>query len=496
MIKVLPDPPPSLTPTEEPMAAADSAAAPPASPSSSSSSSAPPKDNKNFLARKANRLVVSAEEKAERLRDRKEHAKQTRNRGRDVSKFLRRYVIPLQFQSPDGPPEEFDAPRKERRKVILFDLLRERGTEAKAETAAAAAGANAEGQRPKLRAKKAAPEEVDVTEIFVAAEFKYEAVSKLVAAGNMSWDALGPEEQLKMDELVRCLSVAAHFGHADAQFALATVYAHGRGVKKSPARAAHWYREAANQGDAEAQYNLGLLHLRGRRRHDDDRDNGHGIHGGHCHKNNGDGGHDTGGGHGGNLWDYSKAARWLLKAAEQGHAKAQACLGRLHDKGLGVNKDRAEAVRWYRLAADRDAGGDAALQLKLGGMYQHGVHVEADAPEATRWYRKAAASDSAEAKALIGGLFDKKVETSGEDGGGGSGGGGGGSGQSSGVALSPAEALRWYREAGAQGHLRAQLRAAALCDAGDAGDAVSEGASSAPRPGRGVQRDLTEAAHW
>ena len=39
-------------------------------------------------------------------------------------------------------------------------------------------------------------------------------------------------------------------------------------------------------------------------------------------------------------------------AAEQGNADAQNNLGFMYDKGRGVQQDYAEAVRWYRLAAD------------------------------------------------------------------------------------------------------------------------------------------------
>ena len=49
----------------------------------------------------------------------------------------------------------------------------------------------------------------------------------------------------------------------------------------------------------------------------------------------------------------------------KGHARAQANLGVMYQKGWGVAKDYAEALRWYRLAADQ---GFAAAQAKLASL--------------------------------------------------------------------------------------------------------------------------------
>lgn len=49
--------------------------------------------------------------------------------------------------------------------------------------------------------------------------------------------------------------------------------------------------------------------------------------------------------------DYTRAAEWYRKAAEQGQPRAQASLGVLYEKGLGVPKDLAMALEWKRRAA-------------------------------------------------------------------------------------------------------------------------------------------------
>ena len=70
----------------------------------------------------------------------------------------------------------------------------------------------------------------------------------------------------------------------------------------------------------------------------------------------------------------------------QGHASAQFNLGVMYDNGRGVLKDDAEAVRWYRLAAEQ---GQAQAQYGLGRMYAFGRGVLKDDAEAMRWFRLA-----------------------------------------------------------------------------------------------------------
>ena len=64
--------------------------------------------------------------------------------------------------------------------------------------------------------------------------------------------------------------------------------------------------------------------------------------------------------------DYVTALAGLRPYAEQRNADAQSYLGDMYDRGQGVPEDDAEAVRWYRLAAEQ---GLASAQLNLGVMY-------------------------------------------------------------------------------------------------------------------------------
>ena len=55
----------------------------------------------------------------------------------------------------------------------------------------------------------------------------------------------------------------AEQGDAAAQFNLGLMYADGDGVPKDAVEAVKWYRKAAEQGNTNAQYNLGNMYNRG-----------------------------------------------------------------------------------------------------------------------------------------------------------------------------------------------------------------------------------------
>ena len=159
-----------------------------------------------------------------------------------------------------------------------------------------------------------------------------------------------------------------------------------------------------------------------------------------------------------NGWGVAKGAaeavRWYRKAANQDVAEAQYNLGVCYDKGEGVAKDAAEAVSWYRKAAYREV---AEAQYNLGVCYDKGEGVEKDAAKALRWYRKAAEQGSARAQCNLGGMYI----------------------MGRGVEKDTAEAVRWYRKAAEQGHVGAQYNLGVCYYNGE-----------------GVVKDAAEAARW
>ena len=113
------------------------------------------------------------------------------------------------------------------------------------------------------------------------------------------------------------------------------------------------WRPLAEQGDAFAQYNLGVLYRKGRGVPQDD----------------------------------VQARQWYAKAAAQGQAKAQFNLGTLYFNGEGVQKDYQQALRWFRLAADQ---GEALAQTKIAIMYDEGQGVPKNFVQAYKGYSLAA----------------------------------------------------------------------------------------------------------
>ena len=84
-----------------------------------------------------------------------------------------------------------------------------------------------------------------------------------------------------------------------------------------------------------------------------------------------------------------------MALAKQGNSTAQFNLGGMYNKGEGVPKNDAEAVKWYRKAADQ---GFAKAQFNLGNMYANGEGVPENDAEAVKWYRKAADQGDAAAQ--------------------------------------------------------------------------------------------------
>jgi len=85
--------------------------------------------------------------------------------------------------------------------------------------------------------------------------------------------------------------------------------------------------------------------------------------------------------------DPEKANYWLVRAAEQGDAKAQCKLGTLYHTGKGMPQDYTKAVEWYGKAADQ---GNTKAQFQLGHLYLMGEGVPKDEAKAVEWLRKAA----------------------------------------------------------------------------------------------------------
>lgn len=166
---------------------------------------------------------------------------------------------------------------------------------------------------------------------------------------------------------------------------LAKVYATENGAKPTNMEmVARLYREAADLGNAEAQYELAMCYAFGK-----------GV-----EKNQ------------------QEAARWMLMAAKQNHVRAMVDMCYAYEKGVGVPQDWKEGARWYeaaealiqqnpelepvpfsshllykrRLASLRKRAeqGDAKAQMVLAKLLANGEGMEKDLPQAIEWMEKAA----------------------------------------------------------------------------------------------------------
>jgi hypothetical protein len=115
------------------------------------------------------------------------------------------------------------------------------------------------------------------------------------------------------------VKVAAERGDATSQDKLGDAYV----LQFNFPNAIKWYRPAGGRGLANAQWHLGDMLLTGRAT----------MHRGSVKA------------------EPEEAAQWYLKAANQGHERAQVDLGHCYRDGKGVRQDHVQAYKWYSIAA-------------------------------------------------------------------------------------------------------------------------------------------------
>ena len=145
------------------------------------------------------------------------------------------------------------------------------------------------------------------------------ALSALLSTPSYALQPASPCAQSPIDDEIG-LQQAAEAGQAEAQYQLALSYAESENAFDSDLSSAmYWYKQAAGQGHACAQYNLATGYQ-----------NGRGI-----------------------SQSAEKAFYWYRKAALQGDKDAQYNLAVSYEQGLGVDKDPAKARQWYQKAAEQ-----------------------------------------------------------------------------------------------------------------------------------------------
>ena len=149
----------------------------------------------------------------------------------------------------------------------------------------------------------------------------------------------------------------AEAGDAGAQFALARMYANGRGVPEDGKAAELWYRRAGRQGDARALAELGRLYLDGKKVTRNSRE----------------------------------AIKLFEEAASKGDASGALELGWLYYRGEIVPKDYDLSFQHFQRAV---RNGSVAALDPLGYMTQRGYGTIPNIDAAIDLYRRAAAQGS------------------------------------------------------------------------------------------------------
>ncbi|MCX6872834.1 MAG: tetratricopeptide repeat protein [Verrucomicrobia bacterium] len=235
---------------------------------------------------------------------------------------------------------------------------------------------------------------------------------------------------VKKDEVeaVKWFRLAAGQNNALAQNALAFRYYTGQGVAQDYREAVKWYRQAAAQDCPEAQFGLGGCYL-----------NGLGV-----------------------VQDPVEAYKWVLLASAQGFASARQNLPLLErdltPEQLAEGRKRASAFKQpegppIKIKPGESGGnpladlhaiaasGDPKAQYELGEAFQAGkLGVPKNAAEALRWFRQAAVQNHPAAQANLGICYER----------------------GDGVAKDELEAYKWYLLAAAQGDENAKDNASLL----------------------------------
>jgi uncharacterized protein len=140
----------------------------------------------------------------------------------------------------------------------------------------------------------------------------------------------------------------ANQNDAKACYNLGLMYQDGDGVAKNMDEAVKWYTKSAELNYKEAQYMLASLVFQRQ------------IH----------------------SISYPQAVTYYEQAAKQGHVKSQLNLGMLYLRGDVIAQDMPAAMQWLSLAASNN---NSEAQGYLADLYQQGAGIEQDTVKAAMW---------------------------------------------------------------------------------------------------------------
>ncbi len=174
-------------------------------------------------------------------------------------------------------------------------------------------------------------------------------------------NSLSPRQAAALDALRQ----AAESGDAESQYRLGMLYGNGEGVELDHGLAEQWFSRAARQGHEDALLNLAWLYA-----------NGAGVE-----------------------MDEPRARELYLLAADHGSGKAQYIVATMYRFAqYGAEQDMARALHYYQLAAEQ---GVAAAQFALGKLLMGGRQVARDDVVALQWLTLAQANGNKRAEEYI-----------------------------------------------------------------------------------------------
>lgn len=182
--------------------------------------------------------------------------------------------------------------------------------------------------------------------------------------------------------------VAAQQGISEAQAQLGSMFATGAGLVLNLEQAIYWFKQAAQQGNMVAQKNLGRAYALGS----------------------------------GVQKDLSQAIRWFGMVAQKNYECVEKnfqtvfknlsedrtiphryyCLGRLYEKGWGVQKDPEMALIYYQHAVQKM---DLKAQYQLGVIWAQGTIVQKNMNTAFQYFHQAALQGDPKAQFQVGRMF-------------------------------------------------------------------------------------------
>ena len=185
-----------------------------------------------------------------------------------------------------------------------------------------------------------------------------ETASRLKAEAYRAY--YGVNQQVNHTLALQLYLQAAERGDAEAQFVAGGMLYQGQGTNPDRRNGFKWLLAAAEQGKVspESLAIIGAMYLRGSAVPQ----------------------------------NFLEGKKWLVKAAEQGNLAAQNDLAYLHYNGIGGERDYKKALELYEKAAFQ---GDAMAQANTGLMYATGTGTETDKAKGYAWYSLAASRGNA-----------------------------------------------------------------------------------------------------